>query len=76
MCGAVCSGVYAMDVFVVMCVVVYINTYLPYDVQVVSKMWKYIKEHDLQDPKDRRSILCDKKMQDVFATPKYVLLVL
>jgi chromatin remodeling complex protein RSC6 len=32
----------------------------------VSKVWKYIKEHDLQDPKDKRRILCDDKLEAVF----------
>eukprot|EP00899_Mesostigma_viride_P024238 jgi/Mesvir1/499/Mv11367-RA.1 len=34
--------------------------------QVVKEMWKYIKEHGLQCPTDRRRILCDERMQTVF----------
>ncbi|EDO18829.1 hypothetical protein Kpol_1028p105 [Vanderwaltozyma polyspora DSM 70294] len=34
--------------------------------QVVKKVWDYIKEHDLQNPDDRREILCDEKMQPIF----------
>lgn len=34
--------------------------------QVVSLMWKYIKEHDLQNPKDKREILLDQKLENVF----------
>ena len=30
--------------------------------EVVSKMWEYIKKHDLQDPKDRRMINPDDKL--------------
>ncbi|KAK0625423.1 hypothetical protein B0T17DRAFT_617516 [Bombardia bombarda] len=34
--------------------------------QVVKKLWEYIKGNDLQDPSDRRQILCDEKMQAIF----------
>lgn len=34
--------------------------------QVVKMIWQYIKEHDLQNPKDRREILCDEKMEPIF----------
>lgn len=34
--------------------------------QVVKKLWEYIREHDLQDPKDRRRILLDDKMKTIF----------
>lgn len=34
--------------------------------QVVKGVWEYIKEHNLQNPKDRREIICDEKMQKVF----------
>ena len=34
--------------------------------QVVSKLWEYIKAHDLQNPSDKREILCDGKLQRVF----------
>ncbi len=33
---------------------------------VVKALWAYIKKHDLQDPKDRRFILCDDKLKAVF----------
>jgi upstream activation factor subunit UAF30 len=35
-------------------------------VQVVSKVWDYIKSHNLQNPKDRREILADDKLRKVF----------
>ncbi|KAK1770214.1 upstream activation factor subunit spp27 [Phialemonium atrogriseum] len=38
--------------------------------QVVKKLWEHIKANDLQDPKDKRQILCDDKMQAVFKTAK------
>lgn len=34
--------------------------------EVVSKVWEYIKKHDLQDAKDRRQINADDKMEKVF----------
>lgn len=34
--------------------------------QVVKKMWEYIKKHKLQNPKNRRNILADSKLKDVF----------
>ena len=34
--------------------------------EVVSKMWDYIKKHDLQDPKDRRQINADDKLAKIF----------
>ncbi|KAH6645754.1 SWIB/MDM2 domain protein [Truncatella angustata] len=38
--------------------------------QVVKKLWEHIKENNLQDPKDKRQILCDEKMQAVFKQAK------
>ncbi|TVY81728.1 Upstream activation factor subunit spp27 [Lachnellula suecica] len=38
--------------------------------QVVKKIWAYIKERDLQDPSDKRQILCDEKLQLVFKQDK------
>ncbi|WP_209308425.1 SWIB/MDM2 domain-containing protein [Sphingomonas corticis] len=34
--------------------------------EVVSKVWEYIKKHDLQDAKDRRQINGDDKLQKIF----------
>ncbi|SGZ49574.1 CIC11C00000002788 [Sungouiella intermedia] len=34
--------------------------------QVVKQIWVYIKEHGLQDPKDKRKVKCDEKLQAVF----------
>ncbi|EHN00728.1 Tri1p [Saccharomyces cerevisiae x Saccharomyces kudriavzevii VIN7] len=34
--------------------------------QVVKMIWQYIKEHNLQNPNDRREIICDKKMEPIF----------
>ncbi len=37
--------------------------------QIVKLLWQYIREHDLQDPSDRRNILLDDKMATVFEEP-------
>jgi upstream activation factor subunit UAF30 len=34
--------------------------------QIVSLMWAYIKEHNLQDATDRRQINADAKLQPIF----------
>ncbi|KAI8326926.1 SWIB/MDM2 domain-containing protein [Choanephora cucurbitarum] len=34
--------------------------------ELVRKLWKYIKTNDLQDPADRRFILCDDKLKKIF----------
>ncbi|KAJ5171228.1 uncharacterized protein N7500_004011 [Penicillium coprophilum] len=34
--------------------------------QTVKKVWQYIRENELQDPSDRRQILCDDAMRGVF----------
>ncbi|PKS06263.1 hypothetical protein jhhlp_007009 [Lomentospora prolificans] len=38
--------------------------------QVVKKLWEHIKANDLQDPKDKRQIICDEKMIAVFKQAK------
>lgn len=34
--------------------------------EIVKKVWKYIKDNDLQNPKDRRFILSDEKLKKIF----------
>ena len=34
--------------------------------QVVSKIWEYIKKHNLQNPKNKRNILADEKLGKLF----------
>ena len=34
--------------------------------EVVSKVWDYIKRHDLQNPENRREILADDTLEAVF----------
>ncbi|KAK4162420.1 upstream activation factor subunit spp27 [Cladorrhinum sp. PSN259] len=38
--------------------------------QVVKKLWDYIKGNSLQDPNDKRQIICDEKLQAVFKSDK------
>src|SRR5437763_8426746 len=38
--------------------------------QVVSKMWEYIRSHNLQNPDNRREILADDKLRRVFGKDK------
>ncbi|XP_057449483.1 upstream activation factor subunit spp27-like [Lotus japonicus] len=33
---------------------------------VIKRMWEYIKGNDLQDPSDKRKILCDDKLKELF----------
>ncbi|MFZ3483729.1 SWIB/MDM2 domain-containing protein [Sphingomonas sp. 3-13AW] len=38
--------------------------------EVVSKMWEYIKKHDLQNPQDKREILADETLEKLFGKKK------
>ena len=38
--------------------------------EVVSKVWDYIKSHNLQNPENRREILADGKLKSVFGKDK------
>ncbi|KAG1740895.1 SWIB/MDM2 domain-containing protein [Suillus paluster] len=38
--------------------------------QVVKKLWEYIRGHELQNPSNRREIMCDDNMRAVFGTEK------
>ena len=38
--------------------------------QVVKQLWNYIKGNELQDPNDKRQILCDEKLHAVFKQDK------
>lgn len=38
---------------------------------VVKRMWKYIKENELQDPSDKRIILCDDKLKELFEVDSF-----
>ncbi|VVA99852.1 unnamed protein product [Arabis nemorensis] len=34
--------------------------------QALKRIWAYIKENDLQDPQNKRDILCDEKLKKIF----------
>lgn len=34
--------------------------------QVVKRVWDHIKSNNLQDPQDRRTIICDEKLEAIF----------
>ena len=38
--------------------------------EVVRKVWDYIKQHELQNPANRREILADAKLEPVFGAKK------
>ena len=38
--------------------------------EVISKVWEYIKKHDLQNPEDKREILADDKLKVIFGKDK------
>lgn len=40
--------------------------------QAIKKIWEYIKEHDLQDPNDKRQIVPDNKLSAVFGSSESV----
>jgi len=39
--------------------------------EVVKRMWAYIKENNLQDPKNKQMIKCDDKLSKVIPTKKF-----
>ena len=38
--------------------------------QMVSRVWDYIKQHNLQNPQNRREILADDKLRPIFGKDK------
>lgn len=34
--------------------------------EITKRMWDYIKQNDLQDPEDRRTIVADDKLRPIF----------
>ncbi|KAK4849124.1 hypothetical protein QYF36_021129 [Acer negundo] len=35
--------------------------------QALKQIWAYIKEHNLQDPENKKVIVCDEKLKKIFA---------
>ena len=40
--------------------------------EITKALWVYIKKHNLQDPKDKRTILADEKLLAVLSNKKSV----
>lgn len=40
--------------------------------EVVKKLWAYIKKNELQNPKNKRNIVADDKLKEVFGGKKEV----
>ena len=40
--------------------------------ELIKRLWEYIRKHELQDPKDKRSIRADEKLLAVFDGKKAV----
>lgn len=40
--------------------------------EVVKKLWEYIKKNDLQDPKNKRNIVADENLKEVFGGKEVV----
>ena len=38
--------------------------------QVVSKIWEYIRSHNLQNPENRREIVADDQLRKIFGKDK------
>lgn len=38
--------------------------------EVISKVWTYIKEHNLQNPENKREIIADEKLKKIFGKDK------
>ncbi|XP_056160830.1 uncharacterized protein LOC115672594 isoform X3 [Syzygium oleosum] len=38
---------------------------------VVKRMWDYIKQNDLQDPSDKRRVICDEKLRELFEVDSF-----
>lgn len=38
--------------------------------EIVSKMWEYIKKHNLQNPENKREILADDTLEPIFGAKK------
>lgn len=39
-----------------------------FTIQIVRQLWVYIRKHNLQDPANKRTIICDEALRSVFET--------
>ncbi len=53
-----------------MCILV--NNIIGTTLKVNSLVWRYIKEHNLQNPEDKREIMCDEKLERLFGGKKSI----
>nr|XP_043624719.1 upstream activation factor subunit spp27-like [Erigeron canadensis] len=40
--------------------------------EVVKRIWQYIRQNNLQDPSDKRRIICDDKLRELFKVDTFV----
>ncbi|MCD7450867.1 hypothetical protein HAX54_008841 [Datura stramonium] len=38
---------------------------------VIKRIWQYIKENDLQDPSDKKTIICDERLKELFQVDSF-----
>ncbi|KAI8554410.1 hypothetical protein RHMOL_Rhmol05G0096600 [Rhododendron molle] len=38
---------------------------------VVKKVWEYIKQNNLQDPSDKKTVICDEKLKELFEVDSF-----
>jgi upstream activation factor subunit UAF30 len=54
-----------------------LSEFLGYEIvprtEVTKLMWKYIKEHELQDPEQKQVIMCDEKMEQLFEKKQFTM---
>lgn len=41
--------------------------------ETVKRIWAYVKERNLQDPEDKRYIICDDSMKPIFGNKIHML---
>jgi upstream activation factor subunit UAF30 len=41
--------------------------------QVVKSMWEYIREHNLQNPQDKREVLLDAPLKRIFGVNTFTI---
>lgn len=64
--SATAKNAFSRPLLVSKCLQDITNTEMCSRPDVVKAIWKYIKEHDLQDPNDKRFILCDDLLTKIF----------
>ncbi|PHT41991.1 hypothetical protein CQW23_20845 [Capsicum baccatum] len=39
--------------------------------EVIKRIWQYIKENELQDPSDKKTIICDERLKELFQVDSF-----